>query len=112
MLHPGSTDMRATDNHGNQLVFMSQESGNWEVYVMPNRGGEARNLSNSPSSQDGLGTFSPDGKKVAFVSNRGGGWAVWVVNLDGTGTAKLFSLPGKPNAPNEPWYEDSMSWGP
>ncbi len=109
LIHPGSTDMRATDNHGNQLTFMSQETGNWEVYIMPNRGGEATNLSNSPSSQDGLGTFSPDGKRVAFVSNRGGGWAVWVVNLDGSGATKLLSLPGQPGAP---WYEDSMSWGP
>jgi serine/threonine-protein kinase len=107
--HSGSTDMRATDNHGGQLVFMSRETGNWEVFVMPNRGGEARNLSQSSSSQDGLGTFSPDGKKVAFVSNRGGGWAIWVVNLNGSGMNKLINLPGQPTGP--PWYDDNISWG-
>jgi serine/threonine protein kinase len=107
--HPGSTNMRATDNHGGQLVFMSQETGDWEVFVIPNRGGEARNLSQSPSSQDGLATFSPDGKNVAFVSNRGGGWAIWVVNLDGSGLTKLVNLPGQPTAP---WYDDNISWGP
>jgi len=110
LIHPGSTDMRATDNHGSQLVLMSQETGNWEVFVMPNRGGSVRNLSESPAAQDGLGTFSPDGKKVAFVSNRGGGWAIWVVNVNGSGGAKLLDLPGKPTA--DPWYEDSISWGP
>jgi serine/threonine protein kinase len=107
--HPGSTDMRATDNHGGQLVFMSRETGNWEVFVIPSGGGEPRNLSQSPSSQDGLGTFSPDGNKLAFVSNRGGGWAIWVVNLNGSGLAKLMPLPGKPT---DPWYDDNISWGP
>jgi serine/threonine-protein kinase len=106
----GNTDMRATDNHGGQLVFMSRETGNWEVFVMPNRGGEPRNLSQSPGSQDGLGTFSPDGKKVAFVSNRGGEWAIWVVNLNGSGMVKLIDLPGQPTGP--PWFDDCISWGP
>jgi Tol biopolymer transport system component len=109
MVHPGSTDMRATDNHGSQLLFMSQETGNWEVFIMPNQGGAARNLSDSPSSQDGLGTFSPDGKMVAFASNRGGSWAVWAVRPDGTGLNKLFNLPAPPSAP---WHDDQMSWGP
>jgi serine/threonine-protein kinase len=108
LIHPGSTNMRATDNHGSQLVFMSQEEGNWEVYVMPNQGGTARNLSDSPSSQDGLGTFSPDGKMVAFASNRDG-WAIWVVDVDGSGLTQLFDLP---SAPTSPWELDSISWGP
>jgi Tol biopolymer transport system component len=109
LLHPGSTDMRPTDSHGSQLLFMSQETGNWEVYSIPAGGGTARNLSESPSSQDGLGTFSPDGKRVAFVTNRGGSWAVWMANADGSAAAKLLDLPGRPT---DPWYEENISWGP
>jgi serine/threonine-protein kinase len=109
LIHPGNTNMRATDNHGSQLVFMSQETGNWEVFVMPNQGGTPRNISDSPGSQDGLGTFSPDGRMVAFVSNRGGGWAVWAARVDGSGLTRLFNLPGQPTSP---WYDDSISWGP
>ncbi|HFD40350.1 MAG TPA: serine/threonine-protein kinase [Anaerolineae bacterium] len=108
LIHPGSTDMRATDSYGNQLLIMSQEEGNWEVYLLPASGGAVTNLSQNPAN-DGLGTFSPDGKMVAFVSNRGGGWAVWMVRVNGSGLTKLFDLPGKPT---DPWYMDSMSWGP
>lgn len=109
LIKPGDLTMRATDNYGPSLVFMSQESGNWEVYVMPSRGGDARNLSNSPNSQDGLGTISPNGKLVAFASNRGGSWAVWLVGLDGSGLTKLFDLPAPPTGT---WTEEHISWGP
>ena len=109
LVHSGGLNMRATDNYGSDLLFMSLESGNWEVYVMPNTGGSPRNLSNSAGSQDGLATFSPDGKYVAFVSNRSGAWAVWVVKLDGTGLSKLFDLPAPPTLD---WTEEHISWGP
>jgi roadblock/LC7 domain-containing protein len=109
LIYPGDLTLRATDNYGSNLLLMSQESGNWEVYVMGNQGGAARNLSNSPNSNDGLGTFSPDGKMVAFASNRGGGWAIWAVKLDGTGLTKLFDLPA---ALTGNWTEEHISWGP
>jgi hypothetical protein len=114
MIYPGSTAMRATDNYGNQLVFTSQEEGNWEVYIMSVGGGAARNLSQSAGSNDGLGTFSPDGKMVAFASSRGGGWAVWAVRVDGSGLTKLFNLPAAPGGgtANTSWENDRMSWGP
>jgi Tol biopolymer transport system component len=108
----GSQTMRATDNHGSQLVYMSQDSGNWEAYIVPSTGGAGRNLSNSPSSQDGLPTFSPDGKLVAFVSNRGGGWAVWAVSSAGGSPTKLFDLPAKPSGPTWDWTKEHISWGP
>jgi Tol biopolymer transport system component len=105
----GSLNMRATDNYGPHLLYMSQDSGNWEVYLVPNQGGASVNLSNSASSQDGLATFSPDGKTIAFVSNRGGNWAVWAVSKSGAGLTKLFDLP---SGLTGTWTEESISWGP
>jgi serine/threonine protein kinase len=105
----GNTTMRATDSRGGQLLYMSSESGDWEVYIIPSQGGAARNLSQSPASNDGLATFSPDGQQVAFASNRGGVWAIWLVNRDGSGLSKLFDLPAPPT---DPWTEEQISWGP
>ncbi|MFN2167775.1 MAG: TolB family protein, partial [Anaerolineae bacterium] len=111
LIKRGDLTMRATDSHASQLLFMSQESGNWEVYVTSTQGGEPRNLTASPGSQDGLATFSPDGKQVAFASNRGGVWAIWAVNLDGSGLIKLFDLPGIGVLTGD-WTEERVSWGP
>jgi hypothetical protein len=109
LIHEDTVDARATDTHGSQLVYMSRASGDWEVYLLSRDGGASRNLSQSPGSHDGLGTFSPDGKAVAFMSSRDGSWAIWAVNLEGSGLTRLFDLP---DVPTEPWYEDAVSWGP
>lgn len=105
----GSTSQRATDSRSGQLLYMSSDSGNWEVYAIPSQGGAARNLSDSPTSNDGLATFSPDGQQVAFASNRDGAWAIWVVNRDGSGLGKLFNLPAPPT---DPWIKEQVTWGP
>jgi Tol biopolymer transport system component len=76
---------------------------------MTNQGGGVRNLSSGGSSDDGLGTFSPDGSTVAFVSNRGGSWAMWAVPTSGGQPTKLFNLPG-PLTGNF-WEEERVSWG-
>jgi Tol biopolymer transport system component len=108
LAHPGNLTVRATDSFGSTLLLMSQEEGDWEVYALAAAGGAARNLSDGPGSSDGLGTFSPDGKRAAFASNRDGGWSVWMVMLNGSGLTKLFGLP---SPPTREWTEELMSWG-
>jgi TolB protein len=88
---------------------MSLRDGNWEVYLIDVNGSGLRNLSESPSSRDGLASFSPDGKLVAFVSDRGGNWATWAVRTDGSGLTKLFDLPAPPTGD---WTDEHISWGP
>ena len=102
-----------TDSKGNLIAFTSQREGNWEAYVMNLDGSQVRNLSQSPTSNDGLAAISPDGQWVAFVSDRSGGRAVWVVPATGGQATQLFDLPA--DAPwaegGRAWFTERTSWG-
>jgi hypothetical protein len=90
------------------VLFMRQVEGNWDVYLVGPGGGAPRRLTDD-GAQDGLGTFSPDGKNIAFLSNRSGAWAIWIMGRDGANQRKLFDLPGSPGAD---WTSERLSWGP
>jgi len=108
------TSLTPTDTAGTLVALHSRETGDWEAYVMGIDGGPLINLSNSPSSSDGVPTFSPDGQWVAFASDRGGSWAVYVVPSSGGTPTKLFDFP-KPNpwgtGGDRDWMNERMSWG-
>ena len=103
-----------SDTKGNLIAFTSHWEGNWEAYVMGLDGAGLKNLSNSPNSNDGLPTISPDGNWVAFVSDRSGRWAVWVVPVVGGPAQKLFDLPGDNpwGDGDRAWTNERISWGP
>jgi serine/threonine protein kinase len=100
-----------TDTQGGSLVYMSQATGNWDVYVTSIGGGSGVNITNNPAD-DGLGAISPDGKWVAFVSNRDGRWGVWVVPING-GTAERLpvDIPGWIGSYGG-WTVERISWSP
>jgi hypothetical protein len=103
---------------GQEVVFMSQREGNWEIYLINADGSNLRRLTNNPA-RDGLPTWSPDGKAIAFVSDRGGGWSVMVMAPDGREQQKLFTMPGSPDGTvasdrsnSTGWLEERISWAP
>ncbi|MCB0155174.1 MAG: PD40 domain-containing protein, partial [Anaerolineae bacterium] len=112
-LTDGSNDI-PSDTSAGFVTFTSQRDGDWEAYVVNLDGSDLRNLSNSPTSSDGLPTVSPDGSWVAFVSDRGGSWAVWVTSLAGGEATKLFDLPDSTpwGAGADDWLTERISWGP
>jgi len=99
---------RSTDSAGGILLYVSPVSGNWDVYTMPNTGGNSINLTNSPS-QDAGGTFSPDGARIAFMSDRDGGWAIWIMSVTGGGAQKLIDVSGGFGGN---WQDERLTWGP
>ena len=46
--YPGEENFPAFSADGSQLAFSRQVGGNWDVYVMPVAGGEARRLTFDP----------------------------------------------------------------
>ena len=91
---------------GNQLAYMSDHTGNWEVYIYDLSGG-FQVLTDDPAA-DGLPAWSPDGSAIAFVSNRGGAWGIYLMQPGGEDPRQVISL--GPNFPN--WTEQRLSWAP
>jgi Tol biopolymer transport system component len=112
-------DGRPSDAQGNQLYFSARSlDQNWEAYVVNLDGSGLVNLSNSPTSYDGLPTVSPNGAWVAFVSNRNEHWGIWVVPISGGAPVEVVDL-SKINTNPSPWgegerdwTEERISWGP
>lgn len=63
---------------GKTLAFVSQRSGNWDIWAVPAGGGEAVQVTSGPKS-DMRPAWSPDGKRMAFTSDRGGSQDIWVL---------------------------------
>jgi TolB protein len=103
---------------GQEVAFMSQREGDWEIYVINVDGSNLRRLTNNPAD-DGLPTWSPDGKAIAFMSNRDGGWSIMVMAPNGREQQKLFTMSGSPNGTvfndrnnSTGWLEERISWAP
>ena len=101
---------RPSDTQGFQVFFSAGNlDQNWEAYAIDLDGTNLINLSNSPFSQDGLPTVSPDGNWVAFVSDRDGLWGIWVVPRTGGEPTKVLDL-SKINTNPSPWGVDDRDW--
>jgi hypothetical protein len=106
--------------HRDSLAFMSDRTGNWDIYLIDWRQhGTATRLTDD-ASVEGLPAWSPDGEWLAFVSDRSGAWAVWIMRPDGSERHRLFSLGGPLEgqvtsiSPHGQlgWTWETMAWGP
>jgi TolB protein len=112
----------AASPDGQQVAFMSNRSGNWDIYVIDSHappGTEPTRLTDH-AARDGLPAWSPNGKWLAFASDRGGSWAVWAVRPDGRKLQKLFELGGTLDgktiyaqaSDQSDWTSETIAWGP
>jgi hypothetical protein len=108
----------ALSPEGQQIAFMSQRDGNWEVYLINVDGSGLKRLTNDPA-MDGLPTWSPDGRAIAYASNSGGEWAIWALSAGGGSPQKLFPMVGPPDGKvffdqnnSRGWIEERLSWAP
>jgi Tol biopolymer transport system component len=66
---------------GETVAYVSDRTGNFEIFLRQASGGRDINLTND-STDDVQPAFSPDGRQIAFVSSRGGGTPVQWLGAD------------------------------
>jgi len=90
---------------GGCIVFDSDSSGNWDIYLMNSDGSGLTNLTRHPAN-DGDPVWSPDGRRIAFDSDRDGNWEVYVMNADGSEVTRLTNHAADDDSPA--WLSDGQ----
>ncbi len=65
-----------------RLTFVTDESGNDEIYTVQSNGLRLKNISSNPA-QDNDFAWSPDGMEIAFASDRDGDFEIYVMDFEG-----------------------------
>jgi Tol biopolymer transport system component/predicted Ser/Thr protein kinase len=95
----------AISRTGDKLAFISQGSGDSDLWILKTGAAPERFLSSTLS--DTSPQWSPDGQRIVFDSNRSGnGTQIWVGNRDGTNVIPLTEPTGRPQGTPR-WSPDS-----
>ena len=79
-----------------------------DVFSVPAKEGEIRNLTQTPGIRERDATWSPDGKSVAYFSDRNGDeYELYVRNADGTGEERQLTHGSKAWSFTPLWSPDS-----
>jgi len=87
------------------IAFMSSRDGDWEIYIIDVASGTLQRLTKS-TGNDGLPTWSPDGRQIAFVSDRDGRWGVYTTPATGDKAVKVTDWSDEFND----WLLERIDW--
>ena len=80
----------ATAADEGRIVFSSDRSGPWRIWVVNADGSGMKRLTQgSAQEHDVAPAFSPDGTSILFTSTRGGKTGVWRMAADGSNLARI-----------------------
>jgi Tol biopolymer transport system component len=74
---------------GKTVLFQSNRSGNWQIFIMNSEGGEIQRLTFNEAN-DTMPAWSPDGIKIFFFSDRDGQREKYSMNIDGSRQMRIF----------------------
>ena len=89
--------------NGNWIVYVSNDSGNdeiWKIHAHQGRGSEVQ-LTDNSWQWDKFPSWSPDGTRIVFYSNRDGPAQIYVMNADGS---------NQRNISNNPYHDKNPVW--
>lgn len=89
--HPANDRYASFSPDGRRIAFESDRNGNWEIFLMDERGGQLIQLTTHPVGGR-RPSWHPDGRKILFESTRDGATALYEINTDGTGLRQLMRL--------------------
>lgn len=75
---------------GKTLAFVGQRGGEFDIYTIPEAGGEETRLTTAKGLDDGP-EYSPDGNYIYFNSERTGHMQIWRMKADGSEQEQVFS---------------------
>jgi tricorn protease len=78
-----------------------------DVFSVPAKEGEIRNITQTPGIRERDATWSPDGKWIAYLSDKGGEYEIYVRPADGTGEERQVTRDGKAWRFEPLWSPDS-----
>lgn len=95
------SDSPAWSPDGKLIAFASTRAapGNPEIFTVRLDGTGLRRLTHTRGGahvlgDDGMPSWSPDGRSIVFTSNRSGSGAIWVMRADGTNERKIYDRAG------------------
>jgi Tol biopolymer transport system component len=78
------SEEKSSSKAAEQIVFSSNRSGPWRIWIMNADGSAMRQLTKGkPDDHDADPAFSPDAKTILFSSNRGGKNGIWKIPIKG-----------------------------
>jgi Tol biopolymer transport system component len=93
---------------GKQVLYQSDRTGNYELWLLDRATGAERQLTDHPA-WDAMADWAPDGREIVFLSNREGTLQPWVLEVD-SGRLRRVSVKSRP-IPFEPHFSGPR-WSP
>ncbi len=88
---------------GSRAVFNARG----EIFTVPAKKGEVRNITNTPAIREIYPVWSPDGKWVAYLSDRTGEYELFIKSQDGKGDETQITTGSKSYMFQPIWSPDS-----
>ena len=119
---PGEEQQAQLGPAGNAFAYVSDVSGNQDIYLQRVGGRNPINLTPDSPAADTVPAFSPDGERIAFCSERDGGGGIFVMGSTGESVKRLtdfgydpaWSPDGKrivfsSGDGHDPWNRDALA---